>query len=160
MNVPLSLIAKPLDGFGVALNHSDTTSSITIQPGQLPGLNVGSSFNIPLPGLSRKVTNLRVYYEKYGFQIAVAKRTRSDFLGQITDYKDDTEITFIRGESVVDLQAGYTFSDQSMLKGLSLLFQANNITNALFRQYTTDRDNPTDTKKYGKTYLVGANYKF
>lgn len=160
VNVPLSLIAKPLDGFGVALNHSDTTSSITIQPGQLPGLNVGSSFNIPLPGLSRKVTNLRVYYEKYGFQIAVAKRTRSDFLGQITDYKDDTEITFIRGESVVDLQAGYTFSDQSMLKGLSLLFQANNITNALFRQYTTDRDNPTDTKKYGKTYLVGANYKF
>ena len=160
VNVPLSLLARPLDGFGVALNHSDTKSSITIQPGQLPGLNVGSAFDIPLPGLSRRVTNLRVYYEKYGFQVSVAKRMRSDFLGEIKDYKDDTEITFIRGESVVDLQLGYTFSDKSMLKGLSLLFQANNINNALFQQYTDDRDNPTDTKKYGKTYLFGANYKF
>jgi iron complex outermembrane recepter protein len=160
VNVPLSMLAKPLDGFGISLNHSDTNSSIRITPGQLPGLNVGGAFNIPLPGLSRKVTNLRVYYEKYGFQIAVAQRTRSDFLGEIKDYKDDTEITFIRGETVVDLQAGYTFPDRTFLKGLSLLFQANNITNTVFRQYTDDRNNPTDTKKFGKTYLFGANYKF
>ena len=90
----------------------------------------------------------------------VASRTRSDFLGEITDYKDDTAITFIRGETVVDLQVGYTFPDTSFLKGLSLLFQGNNMTDALFRQYQTDRNNPTDTKRYGKTYLFGANYKF
>ena len=160
VNVPLSLIAKPLDGFGIAVNHSDTTSSIRIQPGQLAGLNVGSAFNVPLPGLSRRVTNVRAYYEKHGFQVAVAQRTRSDFLGEIKDYKDDAEITFIRGESVVDLQLGYSFPDRSFLKGLSLLFQANNVTDALFRQYTTDRNNPTDTKRFGKTYLFGANYKF
>ncbi|MBL8329393.1 MAG: TonB-dependent receptor [Rubrivivax sp.] len=160
VNVPLSMIAKPLDGFGIAINHSDTRSSIVIGPGQLAGLNAGQSFNIPLPGLSRKVTNLRFYYEKHGFQIAVAQRTRSDFLGEIKDYKDDTEITFIKGETVVDLQLGYTFPDRSFLKGLSLLFQANNVTDALFQQYITDRNAPTDTKRYGKTYLFGANYKF
>ena len=55
---------------------------------------------------------------------------------------------------------GYTFPDTSFLKGLSLLFQGNNMTDALFRQYQTDRNNPTDTKRYGKTYLFGANYKF
>ena len=159
-NFPFSMLTPVLDGFGVSVNHSDTKSSITVQPGQLAGLNVGSAFNIPLPGLSRKVTNLRVYYEKHGFQVAVASRTRSDFLGEIKDYKDDTEITFIRGETVVDLQLGYTFPDRSFLKGLSLLFQANNVTDALFKQYTDDRNNPTDTKRYGKTYLFGANYKF
>jgi iron complex outermembrane receptor protein len=159
VNIPLSLIAKPLDGFGIAVNHSDTQSSITITPGQLPGL-INTNLTVPLPGLSRRVTNVRAYYEKYGFQISVAQRTRSDFLGEIKDYKDDTEITFIRGESVVDLQIGYTFPDKSFLKGLSLLFQANNVTDALFRQYTNDRENPTDTKRYGKTYLLGANYKF
>jgi iron complex outermembrane receptor protein len=121
---------------------------------------VGGAINIPLPGLSRKVTNLRFYYEKHGFQVAVAQRTRSDFLGEIKDYKDDTEITFIKGETVVDLQLGYTFPDRSFLKGLSLLFQANNVTDALFQQYQTDRNSPTDTKRYGKTYLFGANYKF
>jgi iron complex outermembrane recepter protein len=159
VNIPLSMIAKPLDGFGIAVNHSDTDSNITIRPGQLPGL-INTNLSIPLPGLSRRVTNLRVYYEKYGFQVAVAQRTRSDFLGEIKDYKDDTEITFIRGDSVVDLQLGYNFPDNSFLKGLSLLFQANNVTDALFRQYTNDRNNPTDTKRFGKTYLFGANYKF
>ena len=159
VNIPLSLIAKPLDGFGIAVNHSDTKSSIIITPGQLPGL-INTNLSIPLPGLSRRVTNVRAYYEKHGFQISVAQRTRSDFLGEIKDYKDDTEITFIRGESVVDLQIGYTFPDKSFLKGLSLLFQANNVTDALFRQYINDRENPTDTKRYGKTYLLGANYKF
>ena len=87
VNVPMSLFTPVLDGFGVAVNHSDTKSSITIQPNQLAGLNVGSAFNIPLPGLSRRVTNVRVYYEKYGFQIAVAPRPRSDYLGEIKDYR-------------------------------------------------------------------------
>jgi iron complex outermembrane recepter protein len=160
VNVPLSMFAKPLDGFGIAVNHSDTKSDIVIGAGQLAGLNVGQTLNIPLPGLSRRVTNLRFYYEKHGFQVAVAQRKRSDFLGEIKDYKDDSEITFIKGETVVDLQLGYTFPDRSPLKGLSLLFQANNVTDALFQQYLDDRNNPTDTKRYGKTYLFGANYKF
>lgn len=160
VNIPFSLFTPVLDGFGVSVNHSDTRSSIRITPGQLSGLDVGGAFNIPLPGLSRKVTNLRLYYEKHGFQVALASRTRSDFLGEITDYKDDSQITFIRGETVVDVQLGYTFPDTSFLKGLSLLFQGNNMTDALFRQYQTDRNNPTDTKRYGKTYLFGANYKF
>jgi iron complex outermembrane receptor protein len=160
VNVPLSLLTPVLDGFGFSVNHSDTRSAIRIQPGQLAGLDVGSAFDIPLPGLSRRVTNLRVYYEKHGLQVAVASRARSDFLGQIRDYKDDAKITFIRGETVVDLQVSYQFPDTTPLKGLSLLFQGNNMTDTLFREYTTDRNSPTDTKRYGKTYLFGANYKF
>jgi iron complex outermembrane receptor protein len=160
VNVPLSMFAKPLDGFGIALNHSDTKSNLRLTPQNFPGLDVGGALDIPIPGLSRRVTNLRFYYEKHGFQFAVAQRTRSDFLGMNPDYKDDVVYTFIKGESVVDLQLGYTFPDRSFLKGLSLLFQANNITDTLFQQYQTDRNSPTDTKRFGKTYLFGANYKF
>jgi iron complex outermembrane receptor protein len=160
VNVPFSQFVPALDGFGISVNHSDTQSSITILPGQLGNLDIGGALKIPLPGLSRKVTNTRIYYEKHGFQISVAARTRSDFLGENVDYKDDAQITFIRGETVVDMQVGYTFPDRSFLKGLSLLFQGNNMTDALFRQYQTDRNNPTETKRYGKTYLLGANYKF
>ena len=159
VNIPLNMLWKPLDGFGVAVNHSDTTSTITIGPGQLAGL-INTPITIPLPGLSKKVTNFRAYYEKHGFQVSVASRKRSDFLGINPDYKDDVEITFIRGETVVDAQIGYTFPERSFLKGLSILFQANNVTDELFRQYTDNRDNPTDTKRFGKTYLLGLNYKF
>lgn len=158
VNIPLSMIAKPLDGFGVAVNHSDTRSSINIDATALGFPNIGT-VTTPLPGLSRKVTNLRFYYEKFGIQVAVAARKRSDFLGEITDYKDDKEYSYIRGETVVDLQLGYAFPDTTFLKGLSLLFQANNVTNEKFRKYTTDRNNTQDTN-YGKTYLMGANYKF
>ncbi len=158
VNIPLSMIAAPLDGFGFSINHSDTSSSIRIDATALGFPNIGT-VNTPLPGLSRKVTNLRFYYEKHGVQVALAQRTRSDFLGEITDYKDDKEYSYVRGETVVDLQLGYNFSDKSFLKGLSLLFQANNITNEKFRRYTVDRNNTQDTT-YGKTYLFGGNYKF
>jgi iron complex outermembrane recepter protein len=159
VDVPLSMLWAPLDGFGFYMNHSDTTSSITIGPGQLAGL-INTPITIPLPGLSKKVTNLKAYYEKYGFQVSVASRKRSDFLGVNPDYKDDVEITFIRGETVVDAQIGYTFPERSFLRGLSVLFQANNVTDERFMQYIDNRDNPTDTKRYGKTYLLGLNYKF
>ena len=159
VNIPLNMLWAPLDGFGISVNHSDTTSTITIGPGQLAGL-INTPITIPLPGLSKKVSNFRGYYEKHGFQVSVASRKRSDFLGINPDYKDDVEITFIRGETVVDAQIGYTFPERSFLKGLSILFQANNVTDELFRQYTDNRDNPTDTKRFGKTYLLGLNYKF
>ena len=120
VNIPLSMLWAPLDGFGISVNHSDTSSSITIGPGQLAGL-ITTPITIPLPGLSKKVTNFRAYYEKHGFQVSVASRKRSDFLGINPDYKDDVEITFIRGETVVDAQIGYTFPERSFLKGLSVL---------------------------------------
>jgi iron complex outermembrane receptor protein len=157
VNIPLSLLAKPLDGFGVSVNHSDTKSSIKLPTSAFPNASAQIP-DIPLPGLSRKVTNLRFYYEKHGIQFAVAQRKRSDFLGEVTDYKDDKEITFIKGESVVDLQLGYEFQ-RGWFKGLSVLFQANNIGDAKFQQYTTDPSKITDTKVYGRTYMFGLNYK-
>ncbi|NDD01651.1 MAG: TonB-dependent receptor, partial [Betaproteobacteria bacterium] len=114
---------------------------------------------IPLPGLSKNVNNLRFYYEKSGFQFAVAGRQRSDFLGEISDYQDNRQLTFIKGETVVDLQAGYEFQ-QGPAKGLSVLFQVNNATNAQFQRYSNTPDNIVEKVKYGKIYLMGATYKF
>jgi iron complex outermembrane recepter protein len=159
VNVPLNLLAKPLDGFGIALNHSDTKSSISLDTSGFPGGGTAvTTVKIPLPGLSRRVTNLRFYYEKHGLQFAVAQRKRSDFLGEITDYKDDREISFIKGETVIDLQLGYEFG-RGPLKGLSILFQANNINNAKFQRYTFSPSVITNTDTPGKTYLLGLNYK-
>ena len=115
--------------------------------------------NIPLPGLSREVTNLRLYYEKYGFQIAVARRDRSAYLGTISDYQDKTQLVYVKAESQLDLQAAYEF-DWGPLKGLSILAQGNNLTNAEYAEYDASNGNITNRKKFGKSYLVGLNYKF
>lgn len=158
VNVPLSMVSSWLDGFGVMLNYSDTSSSVKLPTSGFSTENVGPA-TIPLPGLSKQVTNLRLYYEKHGFQIAVAQRQRSDFLGEVSDFQDNRQLTFVKAESIVDLQLAYEFQS-GFLKGLSLLAQGNNMTNAQFQRYSTSPNVITDKIKYGKTYLFGANYKF
>ncbi len=158
VNIPFSLIAKPLDGFGALLNYSNVSSSVTLPASGFSTDSVGTT-NVPLPGMSKQVTNLRLYYEKAGFQIAAAARKRSDFLGQISDFQDNRQLTYIKGETIVDLQASYQFQS-GPAKGLSILLQGSNLTNAAFQQYSTSPSTITSKTTFGKSYLFGANYKF
>lgn len=158
VNVPLNMIAQPLDGFGVMVNYSNTSSNVSLPASGFSTQNVKTT-DIPLPGLSKQVINLRAYYEKYGFQVAVAARKRSDYLGSISDYQDKTQLVYVKGETTVDLQLSYEFSD-GWLKGLSLLAQGSNLSNPYFAYYDASTGQTTDRKKFGKTYMVGANYKF
>jgi iron complex outermembrane recepter protein len=158
VNVPFSLATSALDGFGISVNHSDTSSSINLATAGFNTQDIGIS-TIPLPGLSKRVTNYRFYYENYGFQIAVAARQRSDFLGEISDYQDNRQLTFIKAETTVDLQLGYEFNS-GMLKGLSINLQGSNLTNTKFQRYDGDPSKIVETIKYGKTYTAGLNYKF
>ena len=157
-NLPFSMISPYLDGFGVMVNHSDTKSGIDLPEIGFANVN-GDKVSIPLPGLSRKVTNLRLYYEKAGFQIAAAARKRSSFLGQVSDYQDNAQLTFIKGETVVDLQASYEIQS-GWLKGTSLFVQAQNWNNAPFLEFVEDENNPTNRVDYGRTYHFGASYRF
>ena len=154
---PLGMLVKPLDGFGVQLTYSDTSSSINPPTSGFSTNDVGVA-KLPLPGLSRQVTNLQFYYEKHGLQVRVAQRQRSDFLGEISDFQDNRQLTFIKGETIVDFQVGYELQS-GFLKGLSVLFQANNLGNAEFKRYKEVPSNVIETVKYGKTYLMGINYK-
>jgi len=54
---------------------------------------------------------------------------------------------------------GYNFREGS-LKGLGLLFQVNNLTNAAYKTYAGTKDRPLEYIKWGRTVLAGANYKF
>ena len=63
------------------------------------------------------------------------------------------------GENVIDFQVGYTFNEGSM-KGLGLLLQVNNLTNSAYETYTGNRNQQLEYQKYGRTLLMGANYKF
>jgi iron complex outermembrane receptor protein len=158
VNIPLEMVSSWLDGFGIMANHSNTSSQI-----DLPALGFGNvqvpATSIPLPGLSRKVSNLRLYYEKNGFQIAAAARKRSDFLGQSPDFSDTLQYTFVKGETIVDFQVSYEIQS-GFAKGLSVFAQANNWNNAPYQEYTENRDSVTRRVEYGRTYQFGANYKF
>ena len=164
VNIPFSLIAKPLDGFGVAAMYSISQSSVKlptsgfVTPENKP-VFAGQVSTIGLPGLSKDVGSIRVYYEAHGLQVAWAAHKRSSYVGQILDYRSDSQFTFIKSETISDLQVSYEFMD-GWLKGLSGLLQAHNLTNAPFQEYTADPNIITNSVKYGKTYTAGITYKF
>ncbi len=159
LNVPFSMLTPAMDGFGLMANTSTTNSAISLARTGLTSADTDKATKLPLPGLSKNVTNLRAYYEKNGFTVSLGAKKRSDFLGEILDYQDNRQLTFVKGETLVDLQAGYEFNTGT-LKGLSVLLQGNNLTNAEFIRYNGTPDNVVQRTKFGKTYQIGMNYKF
>lgn len=152
LSVPLNMLAGALDGFGVIGSLSKNSSAITID-----NTNLGSK--VALPGLSKTVSNVTVYYEKRGFSARASRRWRSDFVGEITAFANDRALRFVSGEAVVDLQVGYTFQ-QGTLKGLGVLLQAYNVTDSSYRTFRQTHPQIEEFQRYGRTFLLGANYRF
>ena len=149
-SLPLNLFTKALDGFGVQLSYSDTSSAV--KP-------FGDSDVRPLPGLSKQVTQLTGYYEKNGFSARVASRKRSQFLAEIEGFGADREFKYARGETLVDLQLGYEIQ-RGPAKGLNFLVQVNNAQNEPYREYNASTGVDTKLDEYGRTLLFGVSYKF
>ena len=151
VSVPLDLVWAPLEGFGVVASYSETDSEI--EP-------LGPGTTEPLPGLSRYVSNITAYYERFGFSARVAHRKRSRFLGEVQGAGGDRSKVYFDGESVTDLQLGYTFQDGPM-QDLSLLLQVNNLENEPYRTIHDGlSERPHQYFEFGRTYLLGVNYKF
>ena len=70
----------------------------------------------------------------------------------------DRKLTYIKGERITDLQLGYEFGS-GPVKGLSLLFQINNLGKTEYVRYKDDPSNEVERTKYGRQYLFGLNYK-
>lgn len=151
LSVPFVMVHPILDGFGATFSASHTKSEIQPNPGDPTQ---------PIPGLSKNVGNLTVYYEKYGFSARISDRYRSKFLGEVSGFGNGRNYRMVQSESVVDAQIGYTFNS-GPLEGLSALLQVNNLTNEPFVTYqNNDKRQVIDYQNYGKTYLVGLSYKF
>jgi iron complex outermembrane receptor protein len=157
VSLPFVMLTPVLEGFGVEFNHSATSSQVAIPASGLNTNDVGVS-QLPLPGLSKNVTNIRVYYERAGFGLSFAQRKRSEFLGEISDFQDNRQLTFVAPETTQDVQLSYEFQS-GMFKGLSFLAQGRNLTNAEFKRYSGNPDNVVERVKYGKSYTFGVAYK-
>ena len=151
LSVPFEVVHPVLDGFGAQLSISQTESEVQPDPTQAP---------TALPGLSETVGNLTVYYEKNGFQARVSNRYRSEFLGEVAGFGNGRTLRQVAAENVVDAQLGYEFQS-GPLEGVSALFQVNNLTDEPFKTYENGDERRTiDFQSYGRTYLMGVNYRF
>ncbi len=150
LTLPFSVFTPALDGFGVILNGGYTDSSV----------HYGNNASITVPGLSDKVYSATAFYEKNGFQVRVNYTYRSAFLGETSTVTQAASLSTINATRILDAQIGYEFKHGPM-KGLSLVLQGKNLTNAPF--YTYNGNDPRQIihyETYGSTYLFGATYKF
>jgi iron complex outermembrane receptor protein len=154
VSLPGDMLTDYLTGFGMNGSISETSSSITI-PGTIAGT---TATNITLPGLSKTVWQATLYYERYGFSARIATRYRSNYVGEITDYAGDRALEYVRHEQITDFQTGYDFLD-GRLKGLSLVFQIDNMTNTPFIDYASAQARVRDYETYGRVFFLGAKYK-
>lgn len=151
VSAPLDIFHPVLEGFGFMFSASVTDSEIQPDPTQAP---------TPLPGLSETVVNGTLYYERDGFQARVSSRYRSDFLGEVAGFGNGRTLRSVAAENVIDAQIGYEFQS-GPLEGLSILAQANNLTDEPFKTFENGDERRTiDYQQYGRTFLVGVNYRF
>ncbi|PQZ81065.1 TonB-dependent receptor [Brevundimonas sp. MYb46] len=151
VSAPFEIIHPMLEGFGGQFSASWTDSEIQPDPTQAP---------TTLPGLSETVVNTTVYYEKYGFQARLSHRYRSDFLGEVAGFGNGRTLRSVAAESIIDAQIGYEFQS-GPAEGLSILAQVNNLTDEPFKTFENGDERRTiDFQKYGRTFLVGVNYRF
>jgi iron complex outermembrane receptor protein len=155
VSVPFDLLWSALNGFGVQASYSDTTTNI--HP-------FGPGSSTPLPGYSKYVSNITVYYENHGFSVRFSQRKRSAFLGEFRGGATpgaDLQYTNVNAETVEDAQVNYNFSS-GRLAGLSLYLQVSNIGDTPFRTSdgTDSANRPVAYFAYGRTTLLGFSYKF
>jgi len=157
-SLPLDMFWEPLEGFGIQASASFNDSNIKIRDPESAS-SVGSG-DISLPGLSDEVYNFTAYYERSGFEARVSQRKRSDFIGEIGNFAGNRTLRYVVGEDIIDAQVSYTFGENTALAGLSLLLQAQNLNNSDYRTYAETKDRPLEHIEWGRTFLVGASYKF
>jgi iron complex outermembrane receptor protein len=155
------LFNKDIKGFGMQFGGAYTDSSV--KPWG-PG-----NGDAPIAGLSRKVANITLYYERHGFQARVSERYRSATREYITtfgppnragDNSSGSGFTMAQPEKVIDAQVSYAFQS-GPLKNLEFLLQAYNLNNEPLITYNNgDPRQVINYQKYGASYSIGAAYKF
>ena len=156
-SLPFEMFTSALTGFGVVASASFFDSDIEILDPESAS-SVGSG-PISLPGLSDRVYNWTLYYERNGFEARVNQRRRSDFIGEIGNFNGTRTLRYVVGENITDAQVSYTFSSGG-LAGLTLLVQGSNLTNEAYQTYAGSKDRPLEHIEWGRTILFGLNYRF
>ncbi|USI99982.1 TonB-dependent receptor [Xanthomonas prunicola] len=157
-SLPLDLIFAPLEGFGIQASATFNDSDVKIRDPESAS-SVGDG-EISLPGLSKRVYNLTAYYEHKGFEARVSQRRRSDFIGEIGNFNGNRTLRYVVGENITDAQISYNFGEASSLSGLTLLLQASNLSNSPYRTYAETKDRPLEYIEWGRTFVLGVNYRF
>ena len=153
------MLSRYLEGFGTEANLTRINSNIpTSTLAQIPGAPQ------TLPGLSRASGSLTLYYERHGWSFRLAEIYRSKYTGEATGLFDQLGYQEVLAYKEADFQTEYDFK-RGALKGLTLLFDVSNLTNAPYRTLQVSGlpngvmiPMPLEFDTWGRTFSAGLRY--
>lgn len=150
-NIPFDAFTSALDGFGFTGGFGYTKTRVTNDFGEKQRIQ----------GFSTWTANGTLYFEKAGFSLRGSARYRSSFLAELSTFGGSRGTRDAVDELIFDAQAGYDFGQIGPFAGLSVFFQAQNLTDERFS--TVQNGDPLqviDYQEYGRRFYLGASFKF
>lgn len=144
--LPLRLISRRLDGFGVVANASLNNGSLSDGAG--------------IPGLSKHAYQLTAFYEQGGFSARLAGTRRSAFLSEARAGSNTLAAANRKPLTLWDAQVSYDFSgwDNQQLRGLRISLQAQNLSKQNDATIDTASGQITQYDRYGARYQLSLKY--
>lgn len=142
----------PFDGFGLTANYAYTDSEV-----EIPDSISGTDIQLPLPGLSDHVFNSTVFYELNDFAARLGLRYRSEFVSPQVGINQQLPLT--DDELVLDFQSSYDIQTP-FGEGLTLLFQANNLTDEETATFFGTEAQTGTIQNFGRTFFFGFSYTY
>lgn len=105
------------------------------------------------PGLSDTLVNASLYYENHGLSARVSYQWRNDWLDEPSP--DATNQTYWAATEQVDLSLRY-----QVRKGLTVYFDANNLTDEIGRRYQGNAGRPIEVEGVGRRFIGGLRFNF
>lgn len=135
-------------------------------PGALSGLGIQSSIafvdgsfetptgrEVEFPGTSKRITNLAVFYEKFGITARLGWQHRTKWLDDISG--DATQDLYWDAQERWDLSVRY-----QILDSVSLFADVNNLTDEVGVRYEGIESRPYEVEGFGRRYMFGVRATF
>lgn len=138
-----TFLPKPFDGFGFQGN-------LTLLDGDFKtpeGVTVG------FPGMSDTLVNASIFYENYGISARLSYQWRDAWLDEPSP--DASSDTFWAATEQLDFSIRY-----QVRKGLTVYFDANNLTDEIGQRYQGKVARPVETEGVGRRFMAGVRFNF
>ncbi|WP_377705213.1 TonB-dependent receptor [Pseudoduganella sp. UC29_71] len=157
--VPFTFLPGAWSNFGALANYTKVKSRITyitrVDNPRTPA-NEQLTEEANFIGLSPNAYNLTVYYEDKKFSARVSATHRSSFIRDVLRNANGSDHSFADPSTKVGLSMSYNVTPQ-----LRVSFEAQNLTDEPLRYgKDTERNDTLLYGKSGRSYVLGANYKF
>jgi len=147
-----SFLPAPFDGFGFQGNLTLLGGKFDAQfISPMTGLSVLRS-GIAFPGMSKRILNASMFYEKHGISARVSYQRRSDWLDTIGGLGAGESR---QGYENLDVSLRYKINDT-----FTIFVDAANLTNAKYIAYEGTKDRPSEVEQIGSRYLFGIRFDF